>query len=404
METRRLPGSLYQRAGRWWWHVRLPGDDHYSSVPLKPPGSRFATSDRSVATELAHILWKRALRSGPDTPAPTDGTLASLVALYQSHCEEYYRGPSGQPTGEAANVSHTLSSLTEQFGAMQAADFGPVHLKRFRQGMIEDDLARTTINQRVGHVRRCFRWLASEGHIDASAAYALTVVDGLRAGRSEAREPGPVGCADDASVQITRTFASATVSAMIELQRLTGMRTGELVIMRPVDIDTSSSVWLYRPETHKTSWRGMERVIAIGPTAQIVLKPFLARRVNAYCFSPVEALAQHHKRRGDKPGRHRRDIPQIQPGDRYDRRGYYQAIQHALRAARKAELLKPKPKRRVIASWHPHQLRHTWLTRVRAALGPEATRAAGGHKSMRMVDRYAELDMKLAMEAAKKLG
>jgi hypothetical protein len=34
---------------------------------------------------------------------------------------------------------------------------------------------------------------------------------------------------------------------MVRLQLLTGMRSGELFIMRAADIDTIGKVWLYRP-------------------------------------------------------------------------------------------------------------------------------------------------------------
>jgi hypothetical protein len=37
----------------------------------------------------------------------------------------------------------------------------------------------------------------------------------------------------------------------------------------------SGEVWLLRLQTHKTAYRGKPRLIAFGPKAQAVLKPFL---------------------------------------------------------------------------------------------------------------------------------
>ena len=88
---------------------------------------------------------------------------------------------------------------------------------------------------------------------------------------------------------------------------LTGARIGELVIMRPVDIDTTGRVWSYCPAEHKTAHYGHNRRIYIGPRAQQAIRPFLTRPVDAYLFDPREAVAERadvahtHRRPGQKP-------------------------------------------------------------------------------------------------------
>ena len=47
------------------------------------------------------------------------------------------------------------------------------------------------------------------------------------------------------------------------------------VVMRACDIDMSGKVWLYRPARHKTEHHGHGRIIALGPKAQEVIRPFL---------------------------------------------------------------------------------------------------------------------------------
>ena len=78
---------------------------------------------------------------------------------------------------------------------------------------------------------------------------------------------------------------------MIMLQRLSGMRAGEMVIMRPCDIDTSGDIWIYEPSDHKGRWRGHRKQIPLGPEAQRILQPFLNRDPQAFLFSPQEAEA-----------------------------------------------------------------------------------------------------------------
>ena len=103
------------------------------------------------------------------------------------------------------------------------------------------------------------------------------------------------------------SHVASPVWAMIELQRLSGMRPGEVVLMRLCDIDRSGKVWLYRPGRHKAEHHGHARVVPLGPQAQSVLEPFLARDERTFLFSPKEAeQARNAKRRLSAKGRRAR--------------------------------------------------------------------------------------------------
>ena len=78
-------------------------------------------------------------------------------------------------------------------------------------------------------------------------------------------------------VKATLPFVSPQVSELIQLQRLTGARPGEMLALRPADVDRSGEVWFYRPEHHKTAHHGKTREIAIGPRGQRILAPYLAK-------------------------------------------------------------------------------------------------------------------------------
>jgi site-specific recombinase XerD len=179
--------------------------------------------------------------------------------------------------------------LVEYCPALPGEEFGPLKLKEVRQAMVDRGWCRNVVNQRINMIKRMFRWAASEQLMPASVYHGLQTVEGLKRGRSCARETEAVMPIAERHVRAVLPFTTSTVAAMIELQLLTGMRSGELVIMRPSDIETSGKIWLYRPREHKTKYRGHERLIVMGPRGQEILKPFLKRKLNDYCFSPEES-------------------------------------------------------------------------------------------------------------------
>ena len=130
---------------------------------------------------------------------------------------------------------------------------------------------------------------------------------------------------------------------MIEVQRLTGMRSGEVTVMRGRDIDMRGRLWLYRVASHKTSHHGHERVIDLGPKAQAVIRPFLKPDLEAYLFSPRDAeadrrAAMHALRKtplkyGNRPGTNRKGKPKRRPGPHYTKDSYGAAIRRACKKA-----------------------------------------------------------------------
>jgi integrase len=225
------------------------------------------------------------------------------------------------------------------------------------------------------------------------------------------------------------------IGAMIRLQLLTGMRPGEVTIMRGGDLDTSGRIWVYRPASHKTEHHYVERLIYLGPKAQEVLRPFLKRDLQAYLFSPAEAecdrrQALHAGRKtpmscGNRPGSNRRPRPNRKPGARYTRTNYRGAIRRACEQAfpppgrlarREQETIKDWKVRltdsdrrelrewRREHSWHPHQIRHNAATRLREEFGIEAARVVLGHRSAGVTEIYAEIDHLRAADVMARVG
>jgi len=422
----RVPGSIYLNGRRYWWSVRLPGETTRRAIPLRPPGARYATTDRRVAEQVARDLYARAVFRAEAATAPPDaGTVAGLAKAYMEHVEQHYIGPEGRPSQEPMHIRLALAPLLDLYAALDPADFGPLALQTVRQAMIDADLSRRTVNQRTGMIKRMFKWATAQELIPASTYHGLLAVDGLKRGRAGVREGRTVTPIDETWVRRTQAALPATVAAMVEVQLWTGMRSTEVCTMRPCDIDRRGKVWTYTPAAHKTTHHGHRRVVPLGPKAQAALRPFLdaARKTNAYLFSPAESEAdrrakQHAARKtplgqGNRPGTNRRADPRRTPGERYDRTAYRRAIERAIGKANRRTRADLKRRRvtdpdaiqaALIPHWTPHQLRHTAATRIRREMGLDAARALLGHRSLAIADTYAELDQALAAKAASQFG
>ncbi|MEO0531929.1 MAG: hypothetical protein AAF266_15345 [Planctomycetota bacterium] len=99
----------------------------------------------------------------------------------------------------------------------------------------------------------------------------------------------------DADVAATLPHLPVVVADMVRVQRLTGMRPGEVLELRPCDLDRTEKVWAYRPASHKTEHHGRDRVVFIGPRAQAVLEPYLQREPTQPCFRPCDSEAQRRR-------------------------------------------------------------------------------------------------------------
>lgn len=56
-----LPGKAYRRGNRWWWRVKLPGEDKARARALKAEGVKAATSDEAEAERIAFEMWEQAV-------------------------------------------------------------------------------------------------------------------------------------------------------------------------------------------------------------------------------------------------------------------------------------------------------------------------------------------------------
>jgi hypothetical protein len=170
------------------------------------------------------------LASGRRFPtAPVDLTVLDLVARFIEYANRYYVGADGTPTNEPHNIRLAIRPLLTFYEELPAADFGPLKLKAVRERMIEFGWVRSQINKHVSRIKRMFRWATENELLLPTVHHALAAVAGLRYGRSEAKESRPVRPVADHIVDLTIKHMSRTAAGMVQFQRLTGARAGEVV-------------------------------------------------------------------------------------------------------------------------------------------------------------------------------
>jgi integrase len=338
--------------------------------------------------------------SAPPEPS-TDPTTSELILAYIEYAEQYYRKRDGTTSNEYDHYVKVLGILRGKFGALPARKLGPKKLKAVRQELIDDGLSRGHVNKQTGRIVRMFKWAVAEEMVPPATYQALAAVEGLKRGRSDARETEPIRPVDTKVVDATMDKLPEVIADMVRVQLLTAMRPGELVAMRPQDINRSDDIWLYTPPYHKTDYRGHRRTIAVGQRAQAVLLRYLARAADTCCFQPRDSeakrlAAQEANRKtplscGNRRGSNRKAKPKKQPGEQYSVDSYRSAIQ---RAAKRAK----------VESWAPHRLRHTRATEIRRDYGLDAAQAVLGHRGVKVTEVYAELEMAKAKEVARRIG
>lgn len=311
-------------------------------------------SHRQAEQKIAEYL----VRGRRLAPPPTTMTIAQLIDLYSA---------SGQASDR--RDARALPLLAGLYGESLVAEFSRSGLKAVRLSMVEKNWTRQDINLCVQRLKRLFRWAEDEKHVTPAVLADVNGLRGLK--RGQAREGEKVRPVEESAFRKAVCYLPFPLRAVAELQYLTGARAGELLQLRPMDIDRDQSPWAYEPIRHKTQHLDQERVIYFGPQAQSLLSPFLDRPADQLCFRPRDVRKTH--------------------GEQYTVSQYGRLIGHAC-------------KRAGVDPWHSHQLRHSALTRTRAEFGPDAAQGMAGHKNMRMTEHYAKVPMTKAAEAAKLAG
>lgn len=292
-------------------------------------------------------------------------TVAEAALAYLDFADRYYRNQDGQSTRQTPRIQRALSTLVKLHAEERLDTIGPKHVRELLEKWVNEGLSRQYANHLLVVVKTAFKWLAREGYYPAHKFIEISLVEGLKLGRTRARECLPTTAVPDEDLVATLPHLQPLIRDMVQVQLLTGCRPGELVAMTWKQIDREN--WVYHPARHKNLWRGHARVIHLGPQAQEILSRHI-------CANP--------------------DLPIFRV--RRQRHGY--TVQaYGRNIARVC-------KRIGVIPWSPGQLRHNAAERILGEIGWDAARAVLGHRSVSTTRIYADRDDRTASDAAKKLG
>jgi integrase len=373
----------------------LNGVDHYLGK-WKSPESR-AEYDRLTAE------WLVGGRRLPDRKGASDSPdgmlLKELILGYFSHLAP------ALPDIEVDKLSRGLKPARQLFGETKASEFGPLRYKAVRASMVDAGLCISTINHRMGVIRRMIAWGVESELLPGDALHRLEAVAPLKAGR-DAKAPREVKPIPDTDIDAVLPHLMPAVAAMVQLQRLTGMRPGEVCRLTTAQIDRTVDPWVYRPTKHKTKHRGKDRAIPLGPRAKELLTPWLRADPDKPLFSPRDSRQHQDANRPHKEAstearrasarhyfrkRHKPTPVSRYAGESYSTLSYGNAVSNACRKAS-------------IPPFRPNRIRHTAATEIRHRFGIEAARVTLGHSSLNMTEVYAEADLSLASKVASEIG
>lgn len=286
-------------------------------------------------------------------------TIHELVLAFMRHAETHYT-KDGKPTSEISVLSLAWKPLVDLYGFMAVDEFGPLALKAVRQKFVEAGWVRNSCNSGVNRIRRIFRWGVENEMVAPSTLQKLEAVAPLLSGRTEAADNPPRTAVDSARIEAVQKLVRPLVKDLIELQRLTGARSGELLKLTTGMLDRTANVWIAAIADHKSAHRGKSRTLFFGKRAQAILQNYLQDDSAARLFQMT-------------------------------RLGYSRAV---LRACDKAG----------IERWCPHQMRNTNSEIVRQEFDLEHVGATLGHAQLDMSAHYAGIARGKAIAVAERIG
>jgi len=224
--------------------------------------------------------------------------------------------------------------LVELYGELAVNEFSPKKLKIVRNQMVvAGTLCRNQINRYTGFIKRIFAWGVEEEVVQSDVIHALRVVKGLKHGAPGTFDHPAREAVPDEVIAATLPFLAPTVSAMVQVQRLTGCRPGEIFRMRVGDIDRNrgNGLWYYVPGSYKTEKFVGKIEFPLGKPEQELIAPYLiGKKSEAAVFSPrtttKERATQARENRKSKltPSQRERDAKRAEKnasrvGEFYDR-------------------------------------------------------------------------------------
>lgn len=334
------------------------------------PGKHGSAESRAAYEEYRRS-WLAANQPGRQ-PIPSGCLVGELAKRYEDHAREYYRRPDGSPTDELRNLKMSMVQLLALYDVTEANAFTPEMLRDVRDAMTRDELSKNVINQRVGRIRRMFRWGVTERAVRGEVLTDLERLPDLPRGRGSVRETKRVLHVEWERVRATLPYLGRPeLKALVMLQWWTGARPGQVCHIRGEDVFTGGIVtvgrkvlrvpdgfWLWVIGAKMAHLRADEDRLEYYPLnrkAQSVLRRWL--RPEGYLLASSRA-------------------------DHYGRTSYHAAVTRASEAAG-------------VPHWHPHQIRHSAYIRLQMLGGSEAAGLCLNHRAD-LSDVYGQKEIERA--------
>jgi integrase len=325
-------------------------------------------------------------RAVADEPGPS---IAELIVAFLEHAKTHYI-KDGKPTSEQELIRSAVRPLRELYALLPAKEFGPIALKAVRSRLVESGVCRNTVNLHVSRIRHVFRHAVANEMIPVEVLTRLESVEPLLAGRTKAPDHAPRTAVPQEKIDAVKAEVGPLVRDLIDLQLLTGARSGELLVLTTRMIDRTGEVWNAKIVDHKTVHHGHARTLHFGPKAQLILAKYLSARPDKPLFeikrlSYGRAVIRGCERAFGMPMELRR-------------------IDKRRSDADKKKLRQQAAEWRAEHCWSPHWLRHTAATRIREQLGIENVQSLLGHSAVEMSRHYSANMNKLAASTAAACG
>jgi hypothetical protein len=199
-----------------------------------------ATARKRYEAIRDDLLARAGLAPTPQVSAPAahtgrELTVAEAALAYTRHAADEYAGN----RRTLGRVRTAMSAVTKVCGTESVATFRAKSLKQVRDWLLlqpvrhfqpasaGQTLARAYVNSLIGTIQQAWDWLAAEDLVPNDNANNLRKVKSLRKGKG-GRETDRVTPVEAWAVDATLPHCNHVVRAMAELQRLTGMRPGEV--------------------------------------------------------------------------------------------------------------------------------------------------------------------------------
>jgi integrase len=229
--------------------------------------------------------------------------LCDLVDEWVAYCEGGHDGQGGyQKHGRKTSEYHLQKSATNYavalYGETPVTEFGAEQLRAVRKTIIDQGLARRTVNGYQTRIVQMFGWGVGKKLVPADVWTELKQVELLERGKTTApdrprRRSAPWSAVEAVFPHLHKEGPKrAVLEAMIRFHWLIGCRPQDVASLTPVDLDRAHSPWLWTVEKHKNEHRDQQLTYWVGPRAQAILAPLLVG-----CPDTRQAFGWPHRRK-----------------------------------------------------------------------------------------------------------